>query len=208
MALYKVTNITPDVDVGFSVEGSEDYTLAPGDHINVTRITQELRNFEEEGHISIEAIISPDSEVVDSINCTSTDHAPSGRAVCEALDGKEDVGVAANLLSDHVTDPDPHPQYTTFADVDAAIAAAVIGGGGSVPYMQRVSIDNTIVTNKGFPLDHTPVNPQAVMLIPHGGIPQRPGLDYNVTGNSLSWNSLGLDGFLGTSDIVDVYYNY
>lgn len=206
MALYKVTNITPDVDVGFSVEGSEDYTLAPGDHINVTRITQELRNFEEEGHISIEAIISPDSEVVDTINCSSTDHAPSGRAVCEALDLKENVGVAADLLTDHTTALDPHPQYTTFADVDTAIANASISG--SVPYMQRVPINNTILTNKGFPLDYTPVNPQAVMLIPHGGIPQRPGLDYNVTGTALSWNSLGLDNFLDTSDTVDVYYNY
>jgi hypothetical protein len=55
-------------------------------------------------------------------------------------------------------------------------------------------------------LSRTPVLPSAVRLLPDGGIPQRYGVDYAVVGNILTWQGLGLDGFLEEDDILYITY--
>lgn len=49
-------------------------------------------------------------------------------------------------------------------------------------------------------------NTSAVMLIPAGGIPQIPGVDFIVNGDTISWDSFGLDGFLEPGDTLLVQY--
>lgn len=49
---------------------------------------------------------------------------PKDIASQEQLDGKEAAGAATSALSAHVASSDPHPQYTTAAEVATAIATA------------------------------------------------------------------------------------
>lgn len=55
-------------------------------------------------------------------------------------------------------------------------------------------------------LSKTPKNPQALSLVPHGGIPQVYGLDYYVAENILRWDGMGLDNFLELNDAFVVHY--
>jgi hypothetical protein len=204
MAKYKVTNITNNRGgVGFSIEGNEDYLLVYGEYIFVTKITQELRHFEEVGAISIDVVEADPGTVVDAIICNDTVNAPSGRAVCDALSGKEAAGTAAAAISVHELAADPHPQYAQLVDIGGGG-----GGGGFTPKFERIVLTGGMISAKKIPLNKTPVVPSAVQLIPDGGIPQRFGVDYTVSGATLSWDSLQLDGFLETNEVVDVFYDF
>ena len=55
-------------------------------------------------------------------------------------------------------------------------------------------------------LPYTPVLPDEVIVVPAGGIQQLNGIDYEVTGNILSWASLGLDGFIDIDDVLIVQH--
>lgn len=62
------------------------------------------------------------------------------------------------------------------------------------------------ISNKFLTLAETPVLSDSVTLYPRGGIPQVNTIDFSVTGNLLTWNGLGLDGFLEVGDILVVRY--
>ena len=71
---------------------------------------------------------------------------------------------------------------------------------------QVVTLSNTEITNKKFTLDHAPLFSETIQFIPDGGITQRYGVDFTVTGNDVSWSGLELDGFLESGDQVRVFY--
>lgn len=77
---------------------------------------------------------------------------------------------------------------------------------GSSIEPEIIPITNTDVTNKYVTLTTTPLNPNAVRLNMVGGIEQLNGVDFTVTGNILSWDGLGLDGFIDNTDILIVQY--
>lgn len=191
MALYRVTNIF-HTGVGFSVEGSEDYTLSPGESIEVVKITQEIREFEETGHIRIDTLIpDPTVLVVDAIT-NDVDKAPSGHAVSGALAGVDGQIAATNTALDQLSQR-----------VDQIIA-----GNGGIPIVDRFVISAENVTTKALMLSHTPLFPAAVMVFPTGGPAQRYGIDYSVYAEFITWDSLGLDNFIEEGDIVDVAYTH
>ena len=70
------------------------------------------------------------------------------------------------------------------------------------------TINNTQLTNKEINLSNTPSNPLDVVLDVVGGSPQEYGVDYQVTGNVLSWNGLGLDGQVALGSKLRVIYFY
>jgi hypothetical protein len=62
------------------------------------------------------------------------------------------------------------------------------------------------ITNKFLTLSSTPQSLETVSLFPAGGINQVNGIDFDVVSNVLSWNGLGLDGFLEAGDVLIIKY--
>lgn len=62
-------------------------------------------------------------------------------------------------------------------------------------------------TNKSLTLAQAPLVPNAVILQIQGAPAQIYGLDYTVSGTTLSWNGLGLDGLLEENDEVSIVYS-
>jgi len=65
-----------------------------------------------------------------------------------------------------------------------------------------ITITQQMLDDKFAILPFIPVNPDEVILVPAGGIQQLNGVDFEVTGNILSWDSLGLDNFLEVNDVL------
>ena len=70
-----------------------------------------------------------------------------------------------------------------------------------IVYLTQTDIDNKFIT-----LNLTPLVPESVALIPAGGPEQLYGIDYEINGNILSWNTLGLDEILDNTDILIIRY--
>ena len=72
--------------------------------------------------------------------------------------------------------------------------------------LEIIQLSAADILNKQVTLTTTPVNPNAVIVIPQGGIAQFPNIDFDVVGNVLSWDSLGLDGFLEENEYLYVQF--
>ena len=59
---------------------------------------------------------------------------------------------------------------------------------------------------KQFQLPHEPQTPMAVRIIPAGGVEQINGIDFEVTGSTVSFGGLGLDGYLEVGEILIVIF--
>jgi hypothetical protein len=82
------------------------------------------------------------------------------------------------------------------------------GGVGGVNTVERIVLTQEHIDNKGFFLEYTPLYPNAVTLVPDGGIPQVNGVDYEiVNGDFLSWKDLGLDNFLEVNEVLTIQYS-
>lgn len=77
---------------------------------------------------------------------------------------------------------------------------------GSNVIVEKFELSNTDVSLKQVELNKVPTNPSSVIVFPQGGIPQFSGIDFVVTENILSWNNLGLDGFLEQGETIFVQY--
>lgn len=73
--------------------------------------------------------------------------------------------------------------------------------------MEMKTLSLTDITNKQIILSKAPSYPDAVTLFPRGGIPQMNGIDFQVSGNILSWSGLGLDNFLEENEIIEIGYS-
>lgn len=62
------------------------------------------------------------------------------------------------------------------------------------------------ILNKSVQLSKAPTFPNTVTLVPVGGIPQLNGVDFQVSGNVVSWNGLGLDNFLEEEEVLIIQY--
>lgn len=72
--------------------------------------------------------------------------------------------------------------------------------------LETIELQSQDIFNKFVLLQGTPLSPKQVIVTPEGGIDQRNGIDYKVIGNRITWDSLGLDGFLEEGDIIIVQY--
>lgn len=71
---------------------------------------------------------------------------------------------------------------------------------------QIITLTQTDIDNKYITLITTPLVPQALTIVPAGAPEQLYGIDYQIVGNILSWNGLGLDGFLSNTDKLIIRY--
>jgi hypothetical protein len=92
-----------------------------------------------------------------------------------------------------------------FGGDGATLGGNEIGGGG-FQTQESFTLTSTELTSKSVTLSDAPNFPATVSLIPVGGIPQINGIDFSVTGQTLTWENLGLDNFLEVGDILVVQY--
>ena len=81
------------------------------------------------------------------------------------------------------------------------------GTGAGSFVTQIITLTNDNIVNKEIILSGVPVAPESVQLTPNNGIPQLNGVDFEVTLNVLSWDGLGLEGFLEVGDILIIQYS-
>ena len=79
-------------------------------------------------------------------------------------------------------------------------------GRGAEPTSRQVTLTSTDIANKKVILESAPINPLSVSLIPDGGIQQRNEIDFEVIGNEISWNGMGLDGIMEAGEIIFLTY--
>lgn len=72
--------------------------------------------------------------------------------------------------------------------------------------LERIQLSSVHISTKQVELNKNPRDPSSVIAFPEGGIAQFAGIDFVVTNNILSWNQLGLDGFLELGEIITIQY--
>ena len=80
------------------------------------------------------------------------------------------------------------------------------GPSGSAVYIDRITLNSTDITNKYVTLSTTPTSVSSVLLEVIGGISQDYLADFSVSGSTLTWNGLGLDGILAVGDKLIVQF--
>ena len=72
---------------------------------------------------------------------------------------------------------------------------------------EKIIIDEEILKNKFFPLKLKPTDVESVQVFPEGGFKQIFGKDYTIINNQiLSFENLGLDGFLELNEEIEIFY--
>lgn len=82
----------------------------------------------------------------------------------------------------------------------------VFSAGGSSVGIENFTITGPILTAKQVTLAFAPTTPSVTILTPLGGVQQQYGVDFTITGTTLSWNGLGLDGYFVLNDKFSVIY--
>lgn len=79
-------------------------------------------------------------------------------------------------------------------------------GSNSGSRVERKHITPQNIIDKYVTLDKTPALPNGVIVDMINGIKQINGIDFEVIGNKISWDGLGLDGFIDDTDILLIQY--
>lgn len=72
--------------------------------------------------------------------------------------------------------------------------------------VEKIPLTTQNIEDKFVTLIQAPLAPSGVVVTVDGGISQINGIDYIVDGNKISWNELGLDGFLDNTDVLIIQY--
>ena len=81
------------------------------------------------------------------------------------------------------------------------------GASGNQYKVDPFTLSPTDISNKYVTLSSTPTDPEKTALNVIGGDMQEYAVDFTITGNQLSWGSLGLDGALIAGDVLLVQFN-
>lgn len=71
---------------------------------------------------------------------------------------------------------------------------------------ERIQITQQNLIDKYVTLEFPPATPGSVILDMEGGIKQVNGVDYEILGDKVSWDGLGLDGFIDETDVLLIQY--
>jgi len=80
------------------------------------------------------------------------------------------------------------------------------GPGAVSEIKELITISAEDQSSKSFALSQTPTTPANLNLFPLGAPKQIYGIDFTVSGATVSWNGMGLDGFLLEGEQVEVRY--
>lgn len=134
--------------------------------------------------------------------------------VCSATDKiyvYDADGSAWVAVGDSGTVPDATAASKGVVSVPSGSGLAVTAGAVSLvrhEFRESVTLTAGDISSKGITLSKVPTAGQeaATRVNVIGGLYAPYGTDYVVTGTSLSWNALGLDGLLQAGDTIDVSY--
>ena len=87
---------------------------------------------------------------------------------------------------------------------DGTPNSPIIPTGTNVVIYDTISAGEEI--SKSFTLVSTPAQPTMVLFDIIGGTSQHYGVDFTISGNTLSWSGLDLDGVLTENDVVRLQY--
>jgi len=73
--------------------------------------------------------------------------------------------------------------------------------------VDKITLNSGQIAAKSVTLTSAPTTVTLTRLVPIGGIEADYGVDFQVSGSTLSWNGLGLDGILASGDKLVVVYN-
>ena len=76
-----------------------------------------------------------------------------------------------------------------------------------VEVRDEVTITAEHIEQKKFLLSAPPITSTSVKLLPIGGLEQLNGIQFRVSGQFLSWDNLGLDGYMEVGQKFYVFYN-
>ncbi len=115
-----------------------------------------------------------------------------------------------NLASDPVTGKIGEFYWNTSINApkicvdDSPVTWITLGGG--TPQVEFRTITSPEESAEQLTLANTPGDANKVIMIHLGGSAQEYGIDYSVSGNTLSWVGLGLSGFLTAGDQILLIY--
>jgi hypothetical protein len=89
---------------------------------------------------------------------------------------------------------------------DGSMAGGFLVGATAGFIIETIELTQQNINDKFVTLAQTPLISSAVIVTPEGGISQVNGVDYSIVGNKLSWENLGLDGFLDNTDVLIIQY--
>jgi hypothetical protein len=89
---------------------------------------------------------------------------------------------------------------------DGSTQGGFLVGESSGFIVEKIELTQDDINNKYVTLAQTPLVPSAVIIDISGGTSQLNGIDYEIIGNKVSWNELGLDGFLDNTDVLIIQY--
>lgn len=81
-----------------------------------------------------------------------------------------------------------------------------VKGGVYQPKWAEIIITPTNISEKKLSIPGTVPYPNLVRFLPHDGIEQIKGIDFDVLNGSIIWEGLGLDGFLEVDDKIYIFF--
>ena len=129
-------------------------------------------------------------------------------AVQVFLDGliyeKSNYTITTNTLIFN-TAPDTTTQiYVSYLTAGVQTATVVTISGSFIAENRVVTSGE--ITAKQLTLSNTPTNPNEVLSQVVDGVNLRNAVDYNITGDTFSWNGFGLDGLIEAGDVLTIWY--
>lgn len=80
-------------------------------------------------------------------------------------------------------------------------------GQGTEPFLQIIEISSQNVIDKKITLSNSSINPSKTEFSFINGTTQLLGIDYEFASpNEISWDGLGLDGFIESGDVILIEY--
>ena len=92
---------------------------------------------------------------------------------------------------------------------DAGSSAWVVtgGGGGGGGFVERFTLDAGDLAAKNVTLGTSPTDPGSIQFVVIGGPDQNKDVDFSLSGTTVSWNGLALDGILEIGDQLIISYS-
>lgn len=200
------TGITVDTDIvsidqtaNLVMTGQVQFSnLQVNEAVSVTATSTELN--------TLDGVTATTAELnyLDNDNLTSADIQKLADITATATELNLLDGIIGILDEDDMTS-DSATALATQQSIKAYVDSTTAAMNGRI--VERFTLDATMITNKSVTLSATPANNTSTVLHVQGAPHQDYGTDFSVTGTTLSWNGLGLDGLLEVGDRLTVIYD-
>lgn len=192
-------NVQIDEAANLTMTGQVQFSdLRVNESIRVTATSSELNILDgvtastaEINYLDNDDLTAADLDKLADVTATATE--------LNLLDG------ITSILDEDDMSSDSDTSLATQQSIKAYVDDATDSVNGRIT--EGFTCDATIIANKSVTLAATPANPASTVLHVQGAPHQEYGIDFTVSGTTLSWNGLGLDGLLESGDKLRVVYD-